>query len=59
MAAITYHVVSLIGYLLEALGGLGVHLTVHLLQGLSVPLVALLVWWGACTVREKPEVEQG
>lgn len=59
VAAITYYVVSLLGYLLKSLGELGLSVPVYLLQGLSVPFVALLVWWGARTVRKKLKGEEG
>jgi uncharacterized membrane-anchored protein len=51
VAAITYYLVSLVGYALKAVKQTGAALPVDLLQGLSIPLVALLVWLGVRLVR--------
>ncbi len=47
VAAITYYVTSLIGYLLYGLKDSGADINVALFQGLAVPVVAALVWFGA------------
>ena len=52
VAAITYYVVSLIGYGLKALDKGGLAINVELVRGLSIPVVALLVWLGARWVRK-------
>ena len=55
VAAITYYMVSLIGYGLNALKSLGLNLNVYLWQGLSIPAIALLVWFGVHMVRKSLE----
>ncbi|HMB78120.1 MAG TPA: DUF3422 domain-containing protein [Kiloniellaceae bacterium] len=52
VAAITYYLVSLIGYLLKALSKSVPSLNVDLLRGLCIPLVAILVWLAARSVRK-------
>ena len=47
VAAITYYVASLVGYLLYAAKSGGADINVALWQGLSVPVIAGLVWYGA------------
>ncbi|MEZ5607234.1 MAG: DUF3422 domain-containing protein [Burkholderiaceae bacterium] len=44
VAAITYYVVALIGYLAKGAHGLGWPLSVELSMALAVPVVALIVW---------------
>ena len=52
VAAITYYVVGLIGYLLKALGKVIPGLKVELLLGASIPVVAILVWLAARRVKK-------
>lgn len=44
VAAITYYVVGLVGYLAKAMHGAGLHVQPEIAMGISVPLVAVLVW---------------
>jgi uncharacterized membrane-anchored protein len=46
VAAITYYLVSLCGYLLKALDAAGVHLDKDIATGVAIPIVAGFVWWG-------------
>ena len=52
VAAITYYLVSLIGYGLKAADGTWVGQNVELLRGVSIPIVGLLVWLGARRIRK-------
>lgn len=52
IAAITYYVVSLLGYALKAIEGADVVINVELLRGLSIPVVVFLVWLGVRMVRK-------
>jgi len=52
VAAITYYVVSLIGYALYAVKEFVPQISVPLAQGLAIPVVGLVVWWGARRVRK-------
>lgn len=51
VAAVTYYVVGLVGYLAKGLYGLGVAVDATLAQGLSIPVVAALVALGVRRVR--------
>ena len=53
VAAITYYVVGLIGYLTKAVASLGIALNPEMLTGASIPFVALIVWWSVRHVRKK------
>ncbi len=53
VAAITYYVVSLIGFSLAGVGAAGYNVDVDLYQGGSVPLVALAVWWGVHQIQKR------
>lgn len=53
VAAITYYLVSLVGYLLYAMKAAGVAMNVPVVQGLSVPIVAGLIWLGARRARKR------
>jgi uncharacterized membrane-anchored protein len=44
VAAISYYVIGLIGYAGKAAKGLGLHVNPDVLTGLSVPVVAVVVW---------------
>ncbi len=46
VAAITYYLVSLVGYLAKATADLGLSVPYDLVTGLSIPFVAALVWYG-------------
>jgi uncharacterized membrane-anchored protein len=46
VAAITYYLVGLCGYLFKALDAAGVHLDKDIATGVAIPIVAGLVWWG-------------
>jgi uncharacterized membrane-anchored protein len=46
IAAISYYLVGLVGYAAKGAKALGIHLDSDLIQGGSVPVVLLLVWWG-------------
>jgi uncharacterized membrane-anchored protein len=45
VAAITYYIVGLIGYLAKGAKELGWPLTYEVTTALAIPLVALGVWW--------------
>jgi uncharacterized membrane-anchored protein len=51
IAAITYYVVGLVGYAAKALKESGVHLSVELVTGASIPFVALTIWLAVRRVR--------
>lgn len=51
VAAITYYLVSLVGYLAKATDDLGIYAPADLVTGLSIPFVAALVWYGVRRVR--------
>jgi len=51
VVAITYYVVGLVGYAAEAAALAVTPFDVHLVQGLSIPLVAAAVWFAARRVR--------
>ncbi|MEQ8858876.1 MAG: DUF3422 domain-containing protein [Pseudomonadales bacterium] len=55
VAAITYYVVGLVGYLVKGIDRAGVPLMVDVVVGLSIPLVALLVWLGVRRIRRAVE----
>jgi uncharacterized membrane-anchored protein len=46
VAAITYYLVGLCGYLFKALDAAGVHLDKDIATGVAIPIVALVVWYG-------------
>ncbi len=46
IAAITYYVVSLVAYAAKALKMGGVNLSVEIVTGLAIPVVALIIWLG-------------
>ena len=52
IAAITYYVVGLVGYAAKALKEAGMHLSVELVTGASIPLVALAIWLAVRRVRK-------
>lgn len=51
VAAITYYTVGLIAYLAKALKANGLPVQVELVAGVSIPIVAVLVWLGSRRVR--------
>lgn len=57
VAAITYYVVSLIGYSLDAAVSAGAVLDTDLLRGLSIPVAAVLIWLGSRQIRKQLEKE--
>jgi uncharacterized membrane-anchored protein len=59
VAAITYYLVSLLGYLLKALSKPLPSLNVDLLRGICIPIVALLVWLAAQRVKRSLHKEDG
>lgn len=46
VAAITYYLVGLCGYLFKALDAAGVHLDKDIATGVAIPIVACQVWYG-------------
>ena len=50
VAAITYYIVGLIGYLAKGAKVLGWPLTAENTIALAIPLVALGVWWFICRI---------
>lgn len=53
VVVITYYALGLIGYALSALTSLGVHVDVHVIQGLALPVVLAIVWGGLYLVRRR------
>lgn len=51
VGVLTYYAVSLLSYLFKAGKAIGVPLNTELATGLSVPLIALGVWWGMRRVK--------
>lgn len=58
VAAITYYVVGLVGYLAKALRTAGIPLSAELATGFAVPVVALAVWCGLRRFRRRIEREE-
>lgn len=58
VAAVTYYVVGLVGYGAEGLKALGLHVDSGLLKGMSIPVVALLMWLGVRRVRHSVEAAE-
>ena len=52
VAAVTYYVVGLVGYLAKALAELGLPISAPIAMGISIPIVAGLVWYGVRRVRD-------
>lgn len=46
IAAITYYVVSLVAYAVKALKQGGLNLSVEIITGVAIPIVALIIWLG-------------
>lgn len=59
IAAITYYVASLIGYLAKGAKAVGVPVSPDLATGLSIPLLAVLIWFGLRRLRRRLEREDG
>ena len=57
IAAITYYVVGLVGYAAKALKEAGVHLSVEIVTGASIPFVVLAIWLAVRRVRKHLGVE--
>ena len=53
IAAITYYIVGLIGYLAKSTHGLGLSLSPETITGLSVVPIAVTVWFGIRQVKKK------
>jgi uncharacterized membrane-anchored protein len=53
VAAISYYVVGLLGYLLKGLHDAGVLVDVSLATAVSVPAVVLLIWWIVRRIRRR------
>src|SRR4029079_14225311 len=51
VAAVSYYVVGLIGYMTKGLGAFGIHLKPELVTAASVPLAVALVWLGVRRIR--------
>ena len=62
VAAISYYVVGLVGYVAKAANGLGFPVKAEIVTGLSVPLVVLGMWWMVRLIRrrhaEEDQVEE-
>jgi len=59
VAAITYYLASLVGYLAKALKDAGLPVNPAIAAGVSVPVVAILVWLGVRRLRRIVNREQG
>jgi uncharacterized membrane-anchored protein len=53
VAAITYYIVGLIGYLAKGAKELGWPLSFEVTTALAIPLVALAVWWSLRKLHRK------
>jgi uncharacterized membrane-anchored protein len=53
VAAISYYLVGLLGYLLKGAKAAGVQVDTELATGIAVPVLALVVWMGLRTLRRK------
>ena len=51
VAAVTYYIVGLVGYLAKGFRPLGIHLEPDLVTGVSIPVVLLLTWLGVGRIR--------
>lgn len=58
VAAITYYIVSLVGYALEGAEASGAKLNIGWIQSISIPVVALLVWLAGRRIRRHLEMDQ-
>lgn len=52
VAAVTYYVVGLVGYLAKGLKAAGLHLDPELIMGVSIPIVAIVVAMGVRKIRK-------
>lgn len=52
VAAVTYYSVGLIGYLAKALAEAGLPINPAIMMGISIPIIAGLVWYGVRRVRQ-------
>ena len=57
VAAISYYVVGLVGYVAKAANGLGFPVKAEIVTGLSVPLVVLAMWWMVRQIRRRHHEE--
>ena len=59
IAAITYYVASLVGYLAKGAKAAGLPVSPDLATGASIPILALLIWFGLHRLRRHLEREDG
>ena len=59
VAAITYYLASLVGYLAKAVKDVGVQVDPDIATGLSIPVIAVLVWLGVRRLRRLVAKESG
>lgn len=59
IAAITYYVASLVGYLAKGAKAAGLPVSPELATGASIPVLALLIWLGVRWLRRRLEREDG
>ena len=52
VAAVTYYVSALVGHAAEALRATGVHVEPDIATGISIPIVAVIVWFGIQHIRK-------
>ena len=53
VAAISYYVVGLLGYVLKGVHEEGVPINISIATAISVPVVALAIWWIVRRIRKK------
>jgi uncharacterized membrane-anchored protein len=58
IAAVTYYVVGLVGYLAKGLKGFGVDVNPDVAMGVSVPIVIFAVWLGVHSIRRMVSKER-
>jgi uncharacterized membrane-anchored protein len=59
VAAVTYYAVGLIGYLAKALAEMGLPISPAVIMGISIPIIAGLVWYGVRRVRQAVAADAG
>ena len=59
IAAITYYLSSLVGYLAKGAKAAGLPLSPELATGISIPVLAVLIWLGLRGLRRRLEREDG
>lgn len=59
VAAVSYYVVGLVGYLAKGLSGFGHAVSPELVTAISVPIAIAAVWWGVRRIRRSHDEKSG